>query len=478
MTLSRFIAAILLVILASSAAAQQQAPQPLPVQFSIDHATFAYGDDNSLVEVYLAFEAMSLPFEPSDGNYGVRLPLDITVVPASDQVLPGTPVDPVWADSLFLRFAVADTSVLAPGQHFLHQMRFAVPPGEYQLRARIPADDEQERREIEVRVDMLVPNFAERNAATLSDVTLASSIERSDREDNPFYKNGLIIRPNASQLYGQGLGAVYYYAEAYNTESLAGDEESYTLFAYVAEANRAQPIDSLQRRLQRPAESPDVLVGSFDVSTLPSGSYFLRLVLLNDAFEAVAEQVRKFFVYNPGVQRQVVSQATMTFDQSAYAAMSEEEVAIALDQIDVIATGAERNTIDELSTLDARRRFLMRFWQKRDPEPSTLVNEYKVRFERLVNYAQERYGNNFAEGWESDRGRVLLKYGRPAHIEPHLYERNSSPYEIWVYNDIAGEGRAQFIFADTEGFGSFDLLHSTATGERKMRNWRQRLRQN
>ena len=481
----RFIFAFLILwgaagVLNTPVRAQQQPVQDdrLPVQFSVDHAVFSYTGEEALVELYLAFDATSLTFTEEGDHFSVRLPLDLSAVPASDQVLSGTPVDPVWSDSLYLRFPITDTSAISPGQHFLHQIRFTIAPGEYELRAAIPASQSEGRQEVEVRMDLMVPNYSTSNAPTLSGVTLASSIRQSNQSDNPFFKHGLIIRPNANKLYGQGLSGLYYYAEAYNTEALANADDQYTLYSFIAEANGAQAIDTLQQRTQRQARSPDVLVGSFDVGGLPSGSYYLHLALLNDANEAVDEQSRKFFVYNPDVEREQVSQASMTYEQSPYASMSEDEVALALDQIQPIATGQERSAIGDLETLESKRRFLLRFWEKRDPEPATVVNEYKMRYDQLVNFAGDRYGNNYEEGWETDRGRVMLKYGRPDNIEPHLYERNMLPYEIWQYNNISGEGRSLFVFADREGFGNFELLHSSVTDERKRPDWREYLSQN
>ena len=462
------------------ARAQQQPVQDdrLPVQFSVDHAVFSYAGDEALVELYLAFDATSLTFTDEGDHFSVRLPLDLSAVPASDQVLSGTPVDPVWSDSLYLRFPIADTSGIAPGQHFLHQIRFTVPPGEYELRAAIPQSQSGNRQEIEVRMDLIVPNYSAADTPLLSGVTLASSIRQSDQTDSPFYKHGLTVRPNANKLYGQGLSSLYYYAEAYGTEALANADDEYTLYAFVAEANGAQAIDTLQQRTQRQARSPDVLVGSFDVGGLPSGSYFLHLALLNEANEAVDEQSRKFFVYNPDVEREQISQASITYEQSPYASMPEEEVTLALEQIQPIATSQEQRTISDLETLETKRRFLLRFWDKRDPEPSTVVNEYKMRYDQLVNFAGDRYGNNYERGWESDRGRVMLKFGRPDNIESHLYERDMLPYEIWQYNNISGEGQSMFVFADREGFGNFELLHSSVTGEQKRPNWREYLMQN
>src|SRR5690606_9926575 len=115
-------------------------------------------------------------------------------------------------------------------------------------------------------------------------------------------------------------------------------------------------------RIERSARTPDVVVGSFDLSTLPSGAYFLRIAVLNDENESMAEQSRKFFVYNPGVVREQVF-VEESFEQSAYARMTQEEVRREIDYVHVIASERERRRVRGIQDLDEQRRFLMEFWR-------------------------------------------------------------------------------------------------------------------
>jgi len=328
-----------------------------------------------------------------------------------------------------------------------------------------------------MRRDVLVPDFSEDGLVGISDVTLASSIEQSPDRDNVFWKNGLLIRPNANQLFGSGLNTLFYYAEVYNLDQVESSNGTYTAFAYLSDANLPQPMAQYQRRTSRTLRSPDVLVGTFNIRELPSGSYFLRIAILNEDNESIAEQSRKFFVYNPAVEResQVVS-LEESFETSQYARMTEEELDRMAEHVDVISTDAERRRLRSIRDQDERRRFFMQFWTVRDPNPNTPVNEYQDEFYSLIQYANDRYTNSFSEGWQTDRGRTLIRFGTPTAIDPHLFDRGFDPYEIWEYNNIPGEGQAQFIFADLDGFGSFELVHSTVTGERKSTNWLEEIR--
>src|SRR2546426_3071386 len=45
-----------------------------------------------------------------------------------------------------------------------------------------------------------------------------------------------------------------------------------------------------------------------------------------------------------------------------------------------IITAEEDREFKQLATDEARHRFIERFWFRRDPDPSTLLNEYRIEF--------------------------------------------------------------------------------------------------
>ena len=125
-----------------------------------------------------------------------------------------------------LQFAVIDSSLITEEQVFLRQIRLTVVPGEYELQIVMPLpgqDPTQASR------DVIIPDYDQQESCALSDITLASRIIPSEDREDPFYKNGLYIRPNASQLYGEGAARLYYYAEAYDTACAASDTDEYTM---------------------------------------------------------------------------------------------------------------------------------------------------------------------------------------------------------------------------------------------------------
>ena len=465
----RYLISLLGLLFFAASSTAQQAPQ-----IDIDYASFAYDEQESLVELYMAIEASSLTYEASDSLYTSTIPLELSLHSSSDADLDVSAERVVWEQETDLQFAVTDPSLITEGQVFLRQIRLTVVPGEYELQIAMPLSGQDP---VQASRDVIIPDYDQQESCALSDITLASRITPSEDREDPFYKNGLHIRPNASQLYGEGAARLFYYAEAYNTACAASDTDEYTMLIYVSEANRPTAITGLQKRSKRAVRLTDVLVGTFNLSALVSGTYFLRMVVLDNANESKVEQSRKFFVFNPVADSALAQPvvARETFETSGYATMPEDEVEQGLEHIQVIATDQELRRIKRVEDLNERRRLLMDFWLVRDPTPNSGVNEFRDEFYNLLMYANERYSVQRVEGWETDRGRVLIKYGRPSAIEQHQYDRGFKPYEIWKYNNISGEGQADFIFADLDGFGDYELVHSTVAGERKLPDWIRRI---
>ncbi len=69
---------------------------------------------------------------------------------------------------------------------------------------------------------------------------------------------------------------------------------------------------------------------------------------------------------------------------------------------------------------------------------------------------------------------MLLIYGIPDEIERSPVQSGTRPYEIWSYNKL--ENGSIFVFADLQGFGDYELLHSTYRKEVYQPDWERRVR--
>ncbi|MGD9489435.1 MAG: GWxTD domain-containing protein [Calditrichaceae bacterium] len=105
-------------------------------------------------------------------------------------------------------------------------------------------------------------------------------------------------------------------------------------------------------------------------------------------------------------------------------------------------------------SLSEKQMAFKQFWDERDPNKSTAKNELMNEYFRRVNYSVENFSRSFSkDGWQTDRGRILIKFGFPDDIERHPFEMGSLPFEVWRYYSL----RKTFLFHDRTGFGDYYL---------------------
>ena len=135
-----------------------------------------------------------------------------------------------------------------------------------------------------------------------------------------------------------------------------------------------------------------------------------------------------------------------------------------------IITDEERSAFKQLSNDEERDQFIEAFWQRRDPTPDTIENEFKEEHYRRIAYANEHFPAGIP-GWKTDRGRMYIMYGPADEIESHPsggpYDRpmeegggttSTYPFETWRYRYIEGVGQEIIIeFVDTCMCGDYHM---------------------
>jgi len=130
-----------------------------------------------------------------------------------------------------------------------------------------------------------------------------------------------------------------------------------------------------------------------------------------------------------------------------------EDIDDAIAQMEYIAKKRDLSFIQDAPNQVERIQRFRNFWNKRDPTPGTRRNERMEEYYYRIAAANQNYGA-VREGWKTDRGFVLVRFGEPDHVRRKPHSFDYEPYEIWVYERV---GR-QFIFVDKTGFGDYELL--------------------
>jgi GWxTD domain-containing protein len=147
----------------------------------------------------------------------------------------------------------------------------------------------------------------------------------------------------------------------------------------------------------------------------------------------------------------------------------------AIDQLRIIATGSEFDSLSNAKTAKEKRDAIIAFWNQKnvsEKEPGNAVgdegNRPKDVFYARVEYANAHFGTGFQSssvssptmtmnsGWKSDRGRVYIALGEPDYIDSHPNETMQKPYEIWEYTAL----NARYTFVDEFMLGDYRLRGS------------------
>ena len=99
-----------------------------------------------------------------------------------------------------------------------------------------------------------------------------------------------------------------------------------------------------------------------------------------------------------------------------------------------------------------REKFKEEFWERRDPDPSTKINEFKIEYYDRVELADEIFRSEGIPGYRTDRGRILILFGPPMNKLTDYVGSNGVCREVWYY------GAFPVIFVDYACTGKFSLV--------------------
>lgn len=119
----------------------------------------------------------------------------------------------------------------------------------------------------------------------------------------------------------------------------------------------------------------------------------------------------------------------------------------------LVMTDAEQAIFTHLPDTEARKEFIQEFWDKRDPDFTTEVNEAKQEFQRRLEYINKRFREG-RKGINTDRGRIYLYLGPPDKTEEYpMMGGGQGGQLLWVYYKY----NLGIYFVDSNGTGSYAI---------------------
>src|SRR5262245_34956095 len=131
-------------------------------------------------------------------------------------------------------------------------------------------------------------------------------------------------------------------------------------------------------------------------------------------------------------------------DLSSQSVLSEVYTKWLSEDVVYIITTEEERYFRRLKSDEERERFIEEFWLRRDPTPDTDENEYRKEHYERIAFANQDFTADGVAGWRTDRGRIVIRYGKPDEIQKTASE------EIWLYKGGTGPGEVEFVWKKFE----------------------------
>jgi GWxTD domain-containing protein len=424
------------------------------------YATFYIPGQGSFVETYLAVEGSSVVYKMSqDGSF--RSTIEITMLFRQHDTIRD------YAKYELKSPAVQDTSSVNFG--FIDQQRFLLHDGEYELEILIADLNSKQPgfRSFE-RIELFYPQ----NKINLSGIQLLEKFEKSTNV-TALTKSGYDLIPMVYAYYPESMNTLNFYGEIYNTDKLLGKDEPFMVNYFIESyENNKRMLEFFSRR-KMTASAVGILLQKLDISRLPSGNYQLVVEVRNKKNELFAISKSFFQRSNPSMQFNLGDIASININNTfASRITNADTLKDHLMSLAPISTQAERSFAQSLViTGDAgnMQKYLYNFWSGRAQEnPSKAWDEYYLE----VRKVQAAYKTKTKRGYQTDRGRVYLKYGPPNQITESYSEPGAYPYEIWHYYTLNDQRNKKFVFYSKDMVtNDFVLIHSDAIGELANYRW-------
>lgn len=410
--------------------------------FYLDHSCFAGADEKTQVEFYLMFYSDELT-KISD-SVMQQSQIDIT---AEIRDMKGDIINRSnWTTEV--NFNNSPENSL--GKVIYDKWNEELLPGTYEVT--VEAKDLLGDSEGIIKRYVVISRI-EKGIWSISQLEFISSIESKSDQDH-FVKRNYRVIPNPTRRYGILIPKLYFYYEVYGIDTSKGE---LTVDYVITDKDNISQKELSDINIQKPGTSASVVHG-IDVSNLSTGIYDLNVLITDSEYSKTLSLKRQFEIIQSDF---FLNTETITEEQS-------EIFRTTLTYLGTPQQLSFYNTLD----LSAKTRYIIQYWKNLDTDPNTIENEYLSEIIKRFNHTKKFFGWAGINGWDTDRGRICIKYGIPHQVNQFNNEANSAPYEIWTYNE---DRTYQFIFGDLRSDGRYTLIHSNKEGEIYDSNWRQQI---
>jgi GWxTD domain-containing protein len=373
--------------------------------------------------------------------------------------------------------AFAKTEVLGPERldslqsDIVHQEFFDLEPGEYALTLEL-----RDLNSADTTVTRYNAPLAVAAAPTdlqISDMLFAERIVAAEKGVPS--KFGHQVVPLLADYLPQTITSLSFYAEVYNTDVRFGKDSLYLLVHQIESYESRKVFGAFKQTKRMTGKPAEPVFANYDITQLPSGNYLAVVEVRNKRDEVIARR-ELFFQRNNKMSFNYDLASMGSFDLSntfAGALTDADSLAEHINSLLPIADQLETKIIDDRwrdRDPDLMRRFFYSFWANRSTDPEQAWRAYRSE----VIKVNRMFGCRVLKGYETDRGRVYLKYGPPNSMMDRFNEMDALPYSLWHYYRAGRFADRRFVFYQPDlANACLRLLHSEVPGEIQNPRWNQ-----
>ena len=426
------------------------------IDVSLTHCAYS-SEQGSYIEVYIRVSANSVECKLMQDSLFQASVLGLILLKKDDVI--------INADK-FSIFSPLD----AEKKDFWSSRRYKVDPGGYKLEYTF-SDEYNEENTINEQREIKVEGKQSGKVCS-SGILLLATIGNDD--DLPFGKYGYNFEPLAYEIVTPASEKLIFNWELYGLDQIEEDLYlSYTIYNGFA-GTFGEKLLQKHKKLNK--ESIEVILLEMPILDLQSGEFHLTLEVYNKELKQIHYKEKNFAMVQPVSDFRNMATFDKEFENSFVGIMNEEEVVYSLR---ALATQLKGNSVETLNnilstgSLETKKYFLYSYWQRLSPDqPGEAYKAYM----KVIRAVDEEFRSHRGYGFETDRGDIFMKYGRPNDIINVVDEINSPPYSIWIYLDFPAtqQSNVKFLFYNPSLSGDdFLLLHSNCTAEIQNVQWEQ-----
>lgn len=309
------------------------------------------------------------------------------------------------------------------------------------------------------------------NEIFMSDIDLVEDAYKSDQQNN-FVKNGFFMLPYLTNYYPPETNKIAFYFEIYNANAVLKGDENYIITYSISENKSGETVDGIFKFQRQQVQTITPVISYLPIETLPSGEYDLVVTLINSNNDTLLNNNFYFQRRNYEQQWDPLSMDEVVIDPTFKNSISRDSIPYFLGSIMPISPIFEYESIRNLlksGDTSMMEKYFFAFWSKTSP---TETYGAWVKYREQVYYTERMFGTQIKSGWETDRGRIWLKYGAPDAIMDRPNEPSAYPYQIWQYYRIGQRSNIRFVFYNPDLVtNDYPLLHSEMQGELQNYRW-------